>query len=61
MKNDMSTKPGLTVLHVNNVDPGIRNRFKGLCATNGYTLKEGILKLMEVSVKEGSLDLKKKS
>ena len=61
MKKDMSTKPGFTVLHVNNVEPDLRNRFKGLCAVNGYTLKEGILKLMELCVKEGTLDLKKKS
>lgn len=53
----VATKPGLTVLMVNNVDPQLRNAFKGLCATNGYTLKDGVLMLMQKAVEAQSLDL----
>ena len=53
----MSTKQGLTVLHINNIDPQLRNRFKGICAVNGMTLKEGVLQLMRTAVEANSLEL----
>ncbi|MBA7527761.1 hypothetical protein ES705_19940 [subsurface metagenome] len=53
----VATKPGLTVLSINNVDPQLRNAFKGLCAINGCTLKEGVQLMMQKAVDAQSLDL----
>lgn len=53
----MATKPGLTVLMINNVDPQLRNAFKGLCATQGYTLKDGVLMLIQKAVDAQTLGL----
>ena len=56
VKSEM-LKPGKTVIQLNNIDQELRNRFKGLCAFNGSTLKDGILKVMRIAIDANTLEL----
>jgi len=49
----------VAVLQINNFDRQLKNDFKALCAKNGYTLKQGILLMMQKAIDYQSLDCKK--
>ncbi len=53
------TMSGVAVLQINNFDRQIKNDFKALCAKNGYTLKQGILLMMQTAIGNQSLDCTK--
>ncbi len=45
-------KKKLTVIHLEKIDPELRNHFKAICARKGVTMRDELIRLIEREVEK---------